>query len=141
MGPWLVLVSPCFRKNVVASCKIGSFLCSLDYLLQKNAIVFFFWKSNFRMALIKKKKKKGYFWPTFHSFLVTREKLQKFLQHISHSHSYTYFPHPIDIFALQIYRVWFLFGMIPGVDSYTRHFGTTNKQQNDEQNLSWNVYY
>ena len=42
MGPWLVLVSPCFRENVVATCKIGSFLCSLDYLLQKNAIVFFF---------------------------------------------------------------------------------------------------
>ena len=42
MGPWLVLVSPCFRKNVVATCKIGSFLCSLDNLLQKNVTVFFF---------------------------------------------------------------------------------------------------
>ena len=42
MGPWLVLVSPCFRENVVATCKIGSFLCSLDNLLQKNIIVFFF---------------------------------------------------------------------------------------------------
>ena len=42
MGPWLVLVSPCFRGNVVATCKIGSFLCSLDNLLQKNVIVLFF---------------------------------------------------------------------------------------------------
>ena len=42
MGPWFVLVSPCFRENVVATCKIGSFLCSLDYLLQKNVIVLFF---------------------------------------------------------------------------------------------------
>ena len=25
IGPWLVLVSPCFRENVVATCKIGSF--------------------------------------------------------------------------------------------------------------------
>ena len=25
MGPWLVLVSPCFRENVVATCKIASF--------------------------------------------------------------------------------------------------------------------
>ena len=40
--PWLVLVSPCFRKNEVATCKIGSFLCSLDNLLQKNEIVLFF---------------------------------------------------------------------------------------------------
>ena len=42
MGPWLVLVSPCFRENVDATCKIGSFLCSLDNLLQKNVIVLFF---------------------------------------------------------------------------------------------------
>ena len=41
MGPWLVHVSPCFRENVVATCKIGSFLYSLDYLLQKNVIVLF----------------------------------------------------------------------------------------------------
>ena len=42
MGPWLVLVFPCFGENVVATCKIGSFLCSLDNLLQKNVIVLFF---------------------------------------------------------------------------------------------------
>ena len=42
MGPWLVLVSPCFRENVVATFKIWSFLCSLDDLLQKNVIVLFF---------------------------------------------------------------------------------------------------
>ena len=44
MDPWLVLVSPCFRENVVATstCKIGSFLCSLDNLLQKNVIILFF---------------------------------------------------------------------------------------------------
>ena len=42
MGPWLVLVSPCFRENVVATCKIGSFLWSLDNLLQKNVIVLSF---------------------------------------------------------------------------------------------------
>ena len=42
MGAWLVLVSPCSRENVVATYKTGSFLCSLDYLLQKNVIVLFF---------------------------------------------------------------------------------------------------
>ena len=41
MGPLLVLVSSCFRETVVFTCKIGSFLCSLDNLLQKNVIVFF----------------------------------------------------------------------------------------------------
>ena len=42
MGSWLVLVSPCFKENVVATCKIGPFLCSLDNLPQKNVIVLFF---------------------------------------------------------------------------------------------------
>ena len=52
MGPWLVLVSHCFSENVVAICKIGSFLGNLDNLLQKNVTVLFFWKSNFKMVLI-----------------------------------------------------------------------------------------
>ena len=42
MGPLPVLVSPCFKETVVVTCKIGSFLCSLDNLLQKNVIVYFF---------------------------------------------------------------------------------------------------
>ena len=96
------------------------------------------------MALIWKK---GLFLTYFSHFLVTREKLQKFLQHASHYNTYMHFAYPIDFFALpilkkiRIYQVWFLFGMSPGVDSYLRHFGTINKQQNGEQNLSWNVYY
>ena len=42
MGPLLVIVSPCFRENVVVTCKIGSFLSSLGNLLEENVIVFFF---------------------------------------------------------------------------------------------------
>ena len=143
MCPWLVIDSPCFRENVVATCKIGSFLCSLDNLLQKNVIAFFFGNQISKWRSLKKKR---LFLTYFSHFLVTREKLQEFLQHISHSHTYTYFAHPIVFFCLtnfekiRIYQVWFLFGMIPGVDSYSRHFGTINKYQNGEQNLSWNVY-
>ena len=130
MGPWLVLVSPCFRENIVATCKIGSFLCSLDNLLQKNVIVFFLEIKFQNGAHLKK----GLFLTYFSHFLVTREKLHKFLQDISHSHTYTYFAHPIDFFTLpilkkkiQVYQVRFLFGMSPGVDFYSRHFGTINK--------------
>ena len=65
MGPWLVLVSPCFRGNVVATCKIGSFLCSLHNLLQKNVIVLFFGN---QISKWRSFEKKGYFWPTFHIF-------------------------------------------------------------------------
>ena len=131
MGPWLVLVSPCFSENVVATCKIGSFLCSLDNLLQKNVIVLFFVN---QISKWRSFKKKGLFLTYFSHFLVTREKLQKFLQHISHSHTYTYIAHLIDFFCLinfekkiRIYQIQFLFGMSPGVDSYSRHFGTINK--------------
>ena len=42
MGTLFVLVSPCFRENVVVTCKLVSFLCSLDNLLKKTVIVFFF---------------------------------------------------------------------------------------------------
>ena len=44
-----------------------------------------------------------------------------------------YFAHPIDFFALPILKKYefirygFFFGMSPGVDSYSRHFGTINK--------------
>ena len=45
-----------------------------------------------------------------------------------------YFTHTFDFFALPILKientnlsVRFLFGMSPGVDSYSRHFGTINK--------------
>ena len=96
MGPWLVLVSPCFRENVVATCKIGSFLCSLDNLLQKNVIVLFLEIKFQNGAHLKK----GLFLTYFSHFLVTRGKLQKFLQHISHSHTYAYFAHPFDFFCL-----------------------------------------
>ena len=132
MGPWLVLVSPCFRENVVATCKIGSFLCSLDNLLQKNVIILFsFLEIKFQNGAHLKKR---VFLTYFSHFLATRKKLPKFLQHISHSYTYTYFAHPIDFFALpilkkkiRIYQIRFLFGMSPGVDSNSRHFGTINK--------------
>ena len=129
MGPWLVLVSPCFRENVVATCKIGSFLCNLDNLPQKNVLLFFFFFLEIKFQN-GAHLKKGLFLTYFSHFLVTREKLQKFLQYISLTHTYTYFAHPIDLFCLtnfekiRIYQVRFLFGMSPSVDS---HFGTVNK--------------
>ena len=86
MGPLLVLVSPCFRETVVVTCKIGSSLCSLDNLLHKNVIVFFL-KIKFQNGA---HLKKGLFLTYFSHFLVTREKLQKFLQHIPHSHTYVF---------------------------------------------------
>ena len=97
MGPWLVLVSPCFRENVVATCKIESVLCSLDNLLQKNVIVLSFGN---RISKWRSFEKKGLFLTYFSHFLVTREKLQKILQHIPQTHTNTYFAHPVDFFGL-----------------------------------------
>ena len=131
MGPWFVLVSPCFRENEVATCKIGSFLCSLDNLLQKNVIFLFFGNQISKWRLFEKKRA---IFDQLFTFFSHQGELQKFLQHISHSHTYTYFAHPIGSFCLtnfekkiRIYQIQFLFGMSPGVDSYSRHFGTINK--------------
>ena len=73
MGTLFVLVSLCFRENVAVTCKIGSFLCSLDNLLQKN--VFFFGNQISKWRSFEKRAILTY----FSHFLVTRGKLQKFL--------------------------------------------------------------
>ena len=65
MGTLFVLVSPCFRENVVVTCKIGSFLCSLDNLLQINVIVFFFGD---HISKWRSFEKRAIFLPTFHIF-------------------------------------------------------------------------
>ena len=99
-GEWVhcLFLFPCFRENVVATYKIGSFLCSLDNLLQKNVIVLIFgnqvskWRSFEKRAIFD----------LLFTFFSHQGKLQKFLQHISHSHTYMYFAHPIDFFALPI---------------------------------------
>ena len=120
--------SPWFRENVVVTCKIGPILCCLDNLLQKNVIVFFFGNQ------ISKRRsfEKGAILAYFSHFLVTRGKLQKFIHHIFHSHTYMYFAHPIDFFLpYQFGKNTNLSGMVslgsPGVDSYSCHFGTNNK--------------
>ena len=124
MSPLLVLVSPCHGENVVFTCKIGSFLCSLDNLLQKKVIVFLFgnqiskWRSFGKRAIF--------------DLLFTHFSHQGKVTKIpSAPISLTYihvFGHPVDFFALSILKKKkYEFIMIPGVDSYSRHFGTINK--------------
>ena len=99
MGPWLVLVSPCFRENVVATCKIGSFLCRLDNLLQKNVIVLFFgnqfskWRSFEKRAIFD----------LLFTFFSHQGKVTK-IPSAYISLTYTYFAHPIDFFLP--YQFW-----------------------------------
>ena len=102
MAPWLVLVSPCFRENVVATCKIGSFLCSLDNLLQKNVIVLFFLEIKFQNGAHLKKRA---IFDLLFTFCSHQGKLQKFLQHISHSHTYIHvFCSPNWLFCLTNFK-------------------------------------
>ena len=126
MGTLFVRVSPCFREIVVVTCKIGTFLCSLDNLLQKNVFVSFFFFFFFGNQISKWRsfEKKGLFLTYFSHFFSHQGKLQKFLQHRSHSHTYTYFAQPTLYWLffcltkfgkkILIYQVWFLFGMSPG---------------------------
>ena len=78
MGPLFVLVSPCFRENVVVTCKIGSFLYNLDNLLQENVFVFFFGNSKWRSF-----EKRTIFDLLFTFFSTC---------------TYMYFAYPIDLF-------------------------------------------
>ena len=128
MGPWLVLVSLCFRENVVATCKIGSILCSLDNLLQKTVIVLFFenqiskWRSFEKRAIFD-------LLFTFSSHQGKVTKIPSAHISLTYIHVFcsplscllTFFALPI-LKKIRIYQVRFLFGMSPGVDSYSRHF-------------------
>ena len=79
----LVLVSPCFWENVVVTCKIGSFLGSLDNLLQKD-IFFPFLEIKFQNGA---HLKKGLFLTYFSHFLVTRESYKNsFSTYLTHIH-------------------------------------------------------
>ena len=144
MGPWLVFVSPCFRENIVATCKIGSFLGSLDNLLQENISVLFFGNQISKWCSFEKGLFLTYFW----HFLVTRENLQKFLQHISHSHTYMYFAHPIDFFfalpilkKIKIYQIWFLFDMSLVLILIRAILEQSINNKMVSKIFSWNVYF
>ena len=130
MGPWFVLVSLCFRENGVATCKIWSFLCYLDNLLPKH-VNFSFLEIKFQNSAHLKKK-----WAIFDllfTFFSHQGKVTTIPSaHLTHIHTrvmltiLTFFALPI-LKKIRIYQICFLFGMIPGVDSYSRHFGTINK--------------
>ena len=80
MGPLLVLVSPCFRETMVVTCKIGSSLCSLDNLLQKN-VTDLFLKINFQNGAHLKER---LFFDLLFTFFSYQGKVTKFpLAHIS----------------------------------------------------------
>ena len=143
MGTLFVLVSPCFRENVIVTCKIGSFLCSLDNFLQKNVLIVFFLEIKFQNGA---HLNKGLFLTYCSLFLVTRKSYKNsFSTYLTHIHTcilltlLTFFCLTNFEKKIRIYHLWFLFGMSPRVDSYSRHFGTISKYQNGEQNLSWNV--
>ena len=81
LGTLFVLVSPCFRDNVVVTCKIESFLCSLDNLLQKNVIVFFFGNQISKWRSFEKKLFLTYFSHISHQGKVTILKKYEFIRY------------------------------------------------------------
>ena len=81
-----VIVSPCFKENVVVTCKIGSFLCSLDNLLQKNVIVFFFGNQISKWRSFEKKRAIFHLLFTFFSDLGKSYK-NSFSTYLTHIHT------------------------------------------------------
>ena len=109
----LLLVSPCFRGNIVVTCKIGSFLCSLDTLLQKNVIVFFFGNQISKWRSFAKRAIFGLVF-TFFSHQGKVSKIPSARISITCIHTpilltlLTFFALPIVKKKIQIYQVWFL---------------------------------
>ena len=87
MGPWLVFISPCLSENVVATCKIGFFLCSFDNLLQKNVIDFFFRN---QISKWRSFKKKGAIFDLLFTFFSHQKKSYKnsFSTCLTHIHTH-----------------------------------------------------
>ena len=100
MGALLVLVFPCFKENVVVTCKIGSFLCSLDNFLQKNIIFFF---ENQISKWHSFEKKRAIFLPTFHIFkLPGKSYKNSFSTYLTHIHTCIL----LTPLTLLPYKVW-----------------------------------
>ena len=130
MGPLLVLVSPCFRENVVVTCKIGSFLCSLDNLLQKNVIVSFFEN---QISKWRSFEKRAIFDLLFTVFSYKGKVTKIPSAHISLTYIHV-FCSPYWLFYLTNFekKNTNLSGMVSlwydsWCDSYSCHFGTLNK--------------
>ena len=94
-------------------------------------VCFFFFEIKFQNGA---HLKKGLFLTYFSHFLVTRESYKNsFSTYLTHIHTRILLTLLTFFFALpilkkiRIYQVRFLFGMSPGVDSYSRHFGTIDK--------------
>ena len=66
MGPLLALACRNFRENVINTCKIGSFSCTLDNFLLKNVIVFIFRNNSLKWRPFEKRAIFAYF-PHFQS--------------------------------------------------------------------------
>ena len=111
------------RQNIVVTCKIGSFLCSWNNnSLQKKTLLFSFFKIKFQNGAHLKKRA---IFDLLFRFFSYQGKVTKIPSaHISLTYIHVFCSPCWLFFALQ---VRFLFGMIPGVDSYSHHFGTINK--------------
>ena len=144
MGTVFVLVSPCFRENVVVTCKIGSFLSSLDNLCQKNVIVFFL-EIKFQNGT---HLKKGLFMTYFSHFFSHQGKVTKIpTAHISHTYIHVFCSSYWLFLPYQFWKkyefikygfslVWVLvLNLIRAI------LDQSINNKNGEQNLSWNVYY
>ena len=103
MDPLLVFVSPCFRENVVVTCKIGPILCNLDNLLQKNAIVFFFENQISKWCSCEKRAIFDLLF-TFFSYQGKVTKIPSAHISLTYIHTYMYFDHPIDFFCLTNFK-------------------------------------
>ena len=112
MGLLFVLVSPCFRENVIVTCKIMSFFVYLRYFSSENVIGFFllFFSFFFHFFLFlfsflffsffffvnqisKRHSFEKRFFDILFTFLVTRERYKNSCStYLTYTHTHTHTP-------------------------------------------------
>ena len=95
----LFVVSPCFREKCSCHMQNWAFFCSLDNLLQKNVILFFFGNQISKWCLFFFLKKAIF--DLLFTFFSHQGKVTKIPSaHISLTNTYMYFAHGNDFFCL-----------------------------------------
>ena len=108
-------------KTFLPHAKLGLFCCSLYYLLQKNVIVLFFGNQISKWRSFEK----GAIFDLLFKFFSHQGKVTKIPSaHISLTYIHI-FCSPYWLFLpdqfwkkIQIYQIWYLFGMSPGVQGW-----------------------
>ena len=151
VGPLPDLVPPCFRGDVISTSKSVSLFASFRFhnFLLKNVVAFLS-RNQISKSRLFEKNGISLTYVSYFDLLFNREMTLKFLRHISHLYTYTYFARLIGCFAFPILQKianlscmisiwchslhWFLFAPVCAPNNHSRQSINNNDYpKNGEQ--------